>query len=159
MLGSALAAPLIRRRGTTAVFVLALVVEGAGILLASVSPTLLTAALAFAAGGVGGGWLSVADALLLQERTPDAVLGRVRATADAAGSVGYTVSLALGGPLVAAVGARGTYAVSGAGCALAGLAALVALRRLASDGRAPDQSGRGPSTDDCHELGSKPSRR
>ena len=130
MLGAIVAPALIRIRGAVGVFVASLLLEGVGLVAASVAPSLALACLAFVIGGIGGGWLAVADSLLIQRRTPDAVLGRVRATADAAGSVGYTLSLALGGPLVAAVGARPTYAISGAGCILAGLLALVGLRAL-----------------------------
>lgn len=133
MLGAILAPQLIRRRGAVGVFVASLLLEGVGLAGAAIAPTLALACLAFVAGGVGGGWLAVADSLLIQRRTPDAVLGRVRATSDAAGSIGYTLSLALGGPLVAAVGARPTYAISGVGCVLAGLLALVGLRALRAD--------------------------
>ena len=113
MAGATLAPLVIRRGGAAVVFAVALLLEGVGIGFATGAPTLIVGVLAFIAGGIGSGWLGVADSLLIAERTPDAVRGRVRAASDAAGSIAYTVSLALGGPLVALVGARGTYLISG----------------------------------------------
>ena len=128
MAGATLAPLVIRRGGAAVVFAVALLLEGVGIGFATGAPTLIVGVLAFIAGGIGSGWLNVADSLLIAERTPDAVRGRVRAATDAAGSIAYTVSLALGGPLVALVGARGTYLISGIGCLISGVIAVFGLR-------------------------------
>jgi MFS family permease len=128
MAGATLAPLVIRRGGAAVIFAVALLLEGLGIGFATGAPTLIAGVLAFIAGGIGSGWLNVADSLLIAERTPDAVRGRVRAASDAAGSIAYTVSLGLGGPLVALAGARGTYLISGIGCVVSGLIAVYGLR-------------------------------
>jgi hypothetical protein len=111
------------------VFGTARLVEAAGIGVAAVAPTVAVAAAAFIGGGIGGGAGSVADALLVQSRVPDAARGRVRAVNDAVIAAAYSASLGLGGFIVAALGARGTYGLAAAGCAVAGIAAVVALSR------------------------------
>jgi MFS family permease len=98
-------------------------------LLATV-PSVPVAFLArFALGGIGGGIGQVAMAVLIARRTPDSLLGRVRATNDAALALATATSLLTGGFIVAALGARGAFALTAIGCAIAATCALAAFAR------------------------------
>jgi len=131
-LGAVLARRAMAAAGVELAFVVSLFVQGVAIALVAAAPTIGLAAVAFVAGGIMGGIGVTADQVLVQERVADGVRGRVRAANDAIMSASYAVSLGVGGLVVEALGARGTYLVGGIGVALAGLAATSALARTAS---------------------------
>ena len=118
--------------GVERAFVVSLFVEGVAIALVAGAPTIGLAALAFVAGGIMGGIGVTADQVLVQERVSDGVRGRVRAANDAIMAAAYALSLGIGGFVVTALGARGTYLVGGLGVIGAAAVGMWALRRPAA---------------------------
>ncbi len=112
---------------------ISLFIEGVAIALVAAAPTLALAALAFIAGGIMGGIGVTADQVLVQERVADGVRGRVRAANDAIMAAAYALSLGIGGFVVTALGARGTYLVGGLGVIGAAAVGMWALRRRAPE--------------------------
>ena len=107
---------------------LALALQGAG-MAAQTAWTILPAALAgYAIGGVGHGLKNTLLRTVIQLRVPDAAHGRAFAAYNALRNTAELGALALGGALVAALGARSALLVAGMGPVLAGLAGLVALQ-------------------------------
>jgi MFS family permease len=135
-LGAVLARRAMASAGVERAFVISLFVEGVAIALVAAAPTIGLAALAFVAGGIMGGIGVTADQVLVQERVSDGVRGRVRAANDAIMAAAYALSLGIGGFVVTALGARGTYLVGGLGVIGAAAVGMWALRRPAPD-RAP----------------------
>jgi predicted MFS family arabinose efflux permease len=119
--------------GVERAFVISLLIEGVAIALVAAAPTLALAALAFIAGGIMGGIGVTADQVLVQERVADGVRGRVRAANDAIMAAAYALSLGIGGFVVTALGARGTYLVGGLGVIGAAAVGMWALRRPAPE--------------------------
>jgi MFS family permease len=111
-------------------------VTGLAVVVAGAAPGIAVAVAAYAVGGGANGIENVTMRSLIQHRVPDGLRGRAYATYAAIASTADLTSTALGGVLVALVGARGTLLLSGAGALLiAGLGA-VAYRRLPSEARA-----------------------
>ncbi len=73
--------------------------------------------------GVGDGTQVVAQQGIVQRRTPDAVRSRVAAGYESVAHLSLAVSFAIAGPVVAALGPRGTYVLGG----VVGLLAIPAL--------------------------------
>jgi len=132
-LGAVLARRAMASAGVERAFVISLFVEGVAIALVAAAPTIGLAALAFVAGGIMGGIGVTADQVLVQERVSDGVRGRVRAANDAIMAAAYALSLGIGGFVVTALGARGTYLVGGLGVIGAAAVGMWALRRPAPD--------------------------
>jgi MFS family permease len=132
-LGAIAARRAMASAGVERAFVVSLFVEGVAIALVAAAPTIALAALAFVAGGVMGGIGVTADQVLVQERVADGVRGRVRAANDAIMAAAYALSLGIGGFVVTALGARGTYLVGGLGVIGAAVVGIWALRRPAAD--------------------------
>ena len=84
-------------------------------------------------GGVANGLANVAEELVLQHRTPDAVRSRVFAAMEAVVIVSLTASFAAAGPLLELTGPRAAYLLAG----LAGLFAAAILMTLVREERAP----------------------
>jgi hypothetical protein len=98
--------------------------------VASASPTIAVAALLAAVGTVGNGVAIVCNQVLVQRGAPDAMRGRALAVLM---SVYYAVlglSMAGGGLLVDAAGARAAWAFAGCVYAAAAVAALVLTRGI-----------------------------
>ncbi len=136
-LGAVLATGAMRRFTVTGAFVASLAIEGVVIATVAGAPTLITAAIAFAIGGVMSGIGLTADQVIVQERTPDGVRGRVRAANDAIMAAAYALSLGVGGFVVEALGARGTYLAGGAGVLAAAFIGYRVLRGAAPVGGQP----------------------
>jgi MFS family permease len=127
VLGAGVSSAVINRLAAARCFALATLAEGVILALVATAGSVGLVLAAFVTGGVFSGLVAAADQLLVQERVPDEIRGRVRATTDAIMTVAYAASLGVGGFVVAALGARGTYLVAGAGVAIAGIAATIAL--------------------------------
>jgi MFS family permease len=132
-LGAIAARRAMAAAGVERAFVVSLFVEGVAIALVAAAPTIALAALAFVAGGIMGGIGVTADQVLVQERVADGVRGRVRAANDAIMAAAYALSLGIGGFVVTALGARGTYLVGGLGVIGAAVVGMWALRRPTAD--------------------------
>ena len=120
--------PSLRRR-----YLASLALLAAG-LLGSATVAALPAALAsFAVTGAGNGLFVVSDRILLQRAVAERFHGRAFGLLDAFGAWGFAGATLAGGALVAAAGARVTFAVAGAGA----LAVLLITARVLADRRSP----------------------
>ena len=104
------------------VFATALALVGAGL-----SPTFVLALGALVVAGIANGTENVTTDTILQERVPDALLGRVFSVRFLGFSVGEAFAYGVGGAIVDASGARFTYLLAGAATAVAGFVILVFL--------------------------------
>jgi MFS family permease len=99
-----------------------------GFAVVAVTPWFALVLLAMLGAGAGDGANLVAEQNVLQRRSPDAVRARVAAAFEATVMGALTLSFAAAGPVVAALGVRGSYALAAASC-LAGSAVLAAAVR------------------------------
>jgi len=104
------------------IFATALAFVGVGL-----SPTFALALGAIAVAGAANGVDNVATDTVLQERVPDAFLGRVFAARFMTFSAGEAVAYPIGGLIVDAAGPRSTYLLAGAATAAAGMLVLLIL--------------------------------
>ena len=104
------------------IFATALAFVGVGL-----SPTFALALGAIAVAGVANGVDNVATDTVLQERVPDAFLGRVFAARFMTFSAGEAVAYPIGGLIVDTAGPRSTYLLAGAATAAAGVLVLLIL--------------------------------
>jgi MFS family permease len=125
--GSGALAHRVPRASIAVAALVAVVLQGAGIAGAALSPVLWMALIGFVLGGVAHGVKNVLLRTLIHERVPDAVRGRAFAAYNGARNGAELGALALGGLAVAAFGARPALLVAGAGPALIGLACLFLL--------------------------------
>jgi sugar phosphate permease len=105
----------------------AVAVQGAGLLGAALSSALAFASVGFAIGGAAHGVKNVALRTLIHERVPDALRGRAYAGYNAARNAAELGALAAGGALVGAIGAREALAISGVVPLAIGVVALALL--------------------------------
>ena len=127
ILGSALTAVLADRINLlsfyfASVFATALAFVGVGL-----SPNFALALGVIAIAGAANGVDNVATDTILQERVPDAFLGRVFAARFLTFSAGEAVAYPIGGLIVDAAGPRSTYLLAGATTAVAGVLVLLLL--------------------------------
>lgn len=129
MLVAALALSVVLgRRSVVAVLACGIGLVVVGALGTAVAPVLLAVLAAQFLGGVGNGMENVATDTLVQRLVPRHLLGRVFGAVATAAQLGVAVAAAAGGPLVALVGPRWTFGIAGAGCLVALVVALPALR-------------------------------
>jgi MFS transporter, DHA3 family, macrolide efflux protein len=104
-------------------------------------PTPLWAALAafFAGAVIWGPWMSLSMAVL-QDASPPGALAQVIAARSSLLILASPVGTALGGPIVAALGARGTLLASGLATIALGLATAAVLARARSTQASPPQA-------------------
>ncbi|CAA9412288.1 MAG: hypothetical protein AVDCRST_MAG01-01-1688 [uncultured Rubrobacteraceae bacterium] len=121
ILGSALTVVLGGRMKLTLLYFLSIFATAIAFVGVGLSPTFVLALGAIAVAGVANGVDNVATDTVLQERVPDAFLGRVFAARFMTFSAGEAVAYPLGGLLVDATGPRPTYLLAGAATAAAGL--------------------------------------
>ncbi len=121
ILGSALTVVLGGRMKLTLLYFLSIFATAVAFVGVGLAPTFVLALGAIAAAGVANGVDNVATDTVLQERVPDAFLGRVFATRFMTFSAGEALAYPLGGLLVDATGPRPTYLLAGAATAAAGL--------------------------------------
>ncbi len=127
-IGATLVARRVPKRALAAGALVAVAIQGAGMAGATVHLSLAVALGAFVIGGVGLGAKNVLMRTLIHERVPDRVHGRAFAAFNGVRNGAELVALALGGALVAGVGARWTLALAGVLPLAAALIALAALR-------------------------------
>jgi MFS family permease len=104
------------------VFVGALALSGTGL-----APIFVVALIALTIEGIATGIDNVATDTILQERVPDAYLGRIFALRFFSYSAGEALAYAIGGLVVDAIGPRSTYLLAGIATAVAGLIVLLIL--------------------------------
>jgi MFS family permease len=121
VVGSALTAVLGGRTDLTLLYFLSIFATALAFVGVGLSPTFVLALGAIAVAGVANGVDNVATDTVLQERVPDAFLGRVFAARFMTFSAGEALAYPLGGLLVDATGPRSTYHLAGAATAVAGL--------------------------------------
>lgn len=92
-----------------------LVSFGAGTALTAVMPALGLALIGQALAGAGNGWQNVANDTLIQQRVPQQRLGTVFGTVYTFPYAAEVLAYAIGGPLLAGLGARWVLVVAGTG--------------------------------------------
>jgi predicted MFS family arabinose efflux permease len=107
-----------------------IVVQGLGIASGPVSVLYSAMLIGYAIGGVAHGTKAVLVRTLVHERTPDRLHGRTFAAYNGLRNVAEIGALALGGVLVAVIGARGALFIAGFGPALVGAIALAVYARV-----------------------------
>jgi MFS family permease len=125
--GSAALAHRVPAPRFAAAALVAVVLQGAGIAGAALSPVLWMALIGFSLGGVAHGVKNVLLRTLIHERVPDALRGRAFAAYNGARNGAELGALALGGLVVGAFGARPALLAAGLGPAAIGLACLFLL--------------------------------
>jgi MFS family permease len=125
--GSGALGPRVPRASLAVGGLVAVVLQGAGIAGAALSPILPVALMGFVFGGVAHGAKNVVLRTLIHERVPDALRGRAFAAYNGARNGAELGALALGGIAVAALGARTALLIAGAGPVLIGLFCLFLL--------------------------------
>ena len=130
ILGSALMAVVGDRFGALPFYFASIFVAAVGLAGTGLAPTFALALVALAVAGIANGIDDVAASTVLQERVPDAFLGRVFSLNFFGLSTGEVLAYLVGGTLVDAAGARFTYLLAGTATAAAGL--LVALLAVTS---------------------------
>jgi MFS family permease len=132
ILGSALTAVLGGRMNMVLLYFVSIFATALAFVGVGLSPTFVLALGAVAVAGAANGVDNVATDTVLQERVPDAFLGRVFAARFMTFSAGEAVAYPLGGLLVDAVAPQPTYLLAGAATAAAGF--LVVLLVFAPNG-------------------------
>lgn len=130
VLGSALMAVLGDRVGALPFYFVSIFVAAIGLAGTGFAPTFALALGALAVAGVANGIDDVTASTILQERVPDALLGRVFSLNFFGLSAGEVLAYLAGGMLVDASGPRFTYLLAGTATAAAGL--LVVLLAVTS---------------------------
>ena len=133
--GSFVASRMDRRLGHGRMLTYSAALVGGAVLLASASPVLAPVALLWVFGGIANTTGTVAYETLLQERTDDAILGRVMAALEASLQAGLLVGVGIAAASDHIFGgdpARSGIALSGMIFCLAGLASWLLLDRRRS---------------------------
>src|SRR6185437_3026892 len=136
--GGAIAGSFLGRRLATtrerATMIVGCLIIGAGFALIAVSPVFVLALIGMACAGVAEGSVTVCEQGIMQRRTPDEVRSRAMAAAEAAQFTAFALSFPAAGFLIDVLGVRGVYGMAAAGCALAAVVLVVAMRELARRG-------------------------
>ncbi|MEA2132530.1 MAG: hypothetical protein QOC68_439 [Solirubrobacteraceae bacterium] len=125
--GSGALAHRVPRASLAAGALVAVVLQGAGIAGAALSPVLWMALIGFVFGGAAHGVKNVLLRTLIHERVPDALRGRAFAAYNGARNGAELGALAVGGLVVGAFGARPALLAAGLGPAAIGLVCLFLL--------------------------------
>ncbi len=125
--GSSALAHRVPRASLTAGALVAVVLQGAGIAGAALSPVLWMALIGFVLGGAAHGVKNVVLRTLIHERVPEALRGRAFAAYNGARNGAELGALAVGGLVVGAFGARPALLAAGLGPAAIGLICLFLL--------------------------------
>jgi MFS family permease len=121
-------------------YLLGLLLTGAGSLAAGASPGLAMAVGAFAVGGFGNGLAIVHQRLLFYEDVPSSLQGRVFSVADALTAWGFAAGFLAAGAAAAASGPRPLLLAAGAGEVMLAAVSAAALRRQWGPGHVPTSS-------------------
>lgn len=147
-IGMALGALVLARRYKTSLAgaaLVAIVVQSLGLALPTLWLVLAFALVSYGVGGLAHGLKNVLIRTLIHERVPQRLHGRAYAAYNGLRNAAELFAMACGGLLVVAIGARWTLFLAGAIPAVAGLAGIVAYRRLrALDVRANTSPSQAP---------------
>ena len=121
VLGSALMAVLGNRVGALPLYFAILSLAAMGLAGTGLAPTFVLALVALAVAGIANGIDDVAASTVVQERVPEAYLGRVFSLNFFGLSAGEVLAYLVGGTLVDAAGPRFTYLLAAIATAAAGL--------------------------------------
>lgn len=127
VVGSALVAVLGARFRLVPLYVLSIFATSVAFAGVAFAPTFVLALAAVAIAGCANGVDNVSTDTVLQERVPDALLGRVFSVRFMAFSAGEALAFPVGGLIVDAAGARTTYLLAGIATAAAGLLVVAIL--------------------------------
>ena len=127
VLGSALMAILNDRVNSLSLYLLGIFGGALALVGTGLSPAFVFALIALTAEGVFTGIDNVTTDTILQERVPDAFLGRVFSVRFLSYSVGEALAYPLGGLLVDTNGPRFTYVLAGVATAIVGLLTLLLI--------------------------------
>jgi MFS family permease len=125
VLGSALIAALGDRISLMPLYLFGIFVSALALAATGLAPTFVLALAALVVAGIANGVDEVATNTILQERVPDAFLGRVFAVKFLGYGAGESLAFPMGGLVVDAVGPRATYLCAGAGTAVVGFLILL----------------------------------
>jgi MFS family permease len=135
VLGSAMMAVLGDRINLVLVYFLSIFVGASALVGTGLAPAFVLALVALTVEGAATGIDNVATDTILQQRVPEAFLGRVFSIRFLGYSAGEALAYPAGGLLVDAVGPRSTYILAGIATA-AGLLVLLAMITIPIKGRA-----------------------
>ena len=127
ILGSALTAVLAGSANLILLYFVSIFATALAFVGVGLSPTFALALGAIMVAGTANGVDNVATDTVLQERVPDAFLGRVFAARFMTFSAGEALAYPIGGLIVDAAGPRSTYLLAGAATAAAGVLVLLIL--------------------------------
>ena len=127
VLGSALMAVLGDRINLVLLYFLSIFVGALALVGTGLAPVFVLALGALTVEGIATGIDNVATDTILQQRVPEAFLGRVFSIRFLSYSAGEALAYPAGGLLVDAVGPRSTYILAGIATAAAGLLVLLAM--------------------------------
>ena len=130
---------LLAVRNERATMVVGCAVIGAGFAAVAAAPAFAFALAGMAAAGVAEGAVTVSEQGILQRRTPDAVRSRATAATEAAAMGAFALSFPTAGFMLQLIGVRGVYVLAAAGCAVATLILVRAMRRLEDREPAEDE--------------------
>ncbi len=103
---------------------------GAGFVTVAVAPAFGVALVGMAVAGLAEGSVTVSEQGILQRRTPDAVRSRATAATEAVVLGAFALSFPMAGLAIGLLGVRGVYVLAAAGCAVAALILVPAMRSL-----------------------------
>jgi MFS family permease len=127
VLGSAMMAVLGDRFNLVLMYFLSIFVGASALVGTGLAPAFALALVALTVEGAATGIDNVATDTILQQRVPEAFLGRVFSIRFMGYSAGEALAYPAGGLLVDAVGPRSTYILAGIATAAAGLLVLLAM--------------------------------
>ncbi len=127
VLGSAMMAVLGDRINLVLMYFLSIFVGASALVGTGLAPAFVLALVALTVEGAATGIDNVATDTILQQRVPEAFLGRVFSIRFLGYSAGEALAYPAGGLLVDAVGPRSTYILAGIATAAAGLLVLLAM--------------------------------
>ena len=142
VLGSAIMAVLGNRINLVLLYFLSIFLGAFALMGTGLAPAFVLALSALTVEGAATGIDNVATDTILQERVPEAFLGRVFSIRFLGYSAGEAFAYPAGGLLVDAVGPRSTYILAGIATAAAGLLVLLAMIAIPIRGR--EQADRVP---------------
>ena len=103
------------------------------------APAFAFALAGMASAGLAEGAVTVSEQGILQRRTPDAVRSRATAATEAAAMSAFALSFPTAGFMLHLIGVRGVYVLAAAGCAVATLILIPAMRELDDGAPAEDE--------------------
>jgi MFS family permease len=142
VIGSAMMALLGDRINLVLLYFLSIFVGASALVGTGLAAAFVLALGALTVEGVATGIDNVATDTILQQRVPDAFLGRVFSIRFLGYSAGEALAYPAGGLLVDAFGPRSTYLIAGSATAAAGLLVLLAMISVPTRGR--ERAGRVP---------------